>query len=595
MSEPRAPSPARSDTSSASASSFSHARRLSAKIARSLGSSRQHSGSSSSRFASTSPREPRDPRTEQPEQPGRDKRFGRYYEQSDELGFDDLHLIAADAAAAEAAVAAAADEDDVSVASTSSLHITPSATTHDERHLAHVRQRAQAHAQQRQRQRELRQRLHGPTPEDDDGSSVGSSSISIVSRKSSRASLANVDRGSPSLASVTSAPQMGTTQSAPGGSVNARPARAATQVQRKHLDACEWTQTCWLWERGPSTTSSGHQRATLMRDVPAVMRKRMGHSKRHSSSSPYQLLAPSASTQFDLDELAKPSRASKEKRLPPPAPLIAKEGRWRKVTSVMRDSGHLRIYGEDKTMVTGLNLRLMRRTDVRFVDSSVLGRPNCIAVYRHDHDPDPPTSPNLSQSSKRSEAIREPLMLWMPTFVAAQTWLVVARCLAQPEIYPPLASAASSSESDEDAEDVARCRVWRSLTVTVSEARRLGEPTTLDESPMSSSPSFAPSPSFAGGLASLLGASTTARAPKSSLDSAAGESTTSRPSLRTQESISSDLSSKGESASSLECFCEISVDGIVHARTTVQRGTTSPFWRETFTFSCVPSYTCLSA
>lgn len=153
----------------------------------------------------------------------------------------------------------------------------------------------------------------------------------------------------------------------------------------------------------------------------------------------------------------------------------------------------------------------MSRYDIRVVDYSLFDDSNCIVIYRRHAAPATPFTPVFSPSSSGSSAspsralIEEPLYLRLTSTAACQSWLVMVQCFAKPEIFEaavpkPLlfqrrsksvlgrndnsldnasvrSSVYSSVQSSPTADGApeTRCRVFRSLALSINEGRGIGE------------------------------------------------------------------------------------------------------------------------
>ncbi|GAA5833590.1 hypothetical protein JCM9279_001570 [Rhodotorula babjevae] len=407
------------------------------------------------------------------------------------------------------------------------------------------------------------------------------------------------------------------------GGASARTEYGARSDRSRQSQSREWSQTCWVWVRekgsasvgGGSSGSSGGGRfskAPLIRDVPAALKRKGG--KRESA---HHLLSPAEALLFNVDEsvAGKGSKSSskdkdkekgREKAVFGPA-AASRDGRWRRATGVLRDDGYFRVFGEsDKAVVHNVHLPSLGRSDVRLVDHSLFGRPNCISLSRSHAAPPTPHRHSFSPSASSLPSpprLDETVYLCFPSVVATQVWLVMAQCFARPEFYlasgaatpRPLRSAAASDSGTDSADDdrpdelESGCRIFRSLHLSIAEGRALGElatevvrpgpksswerPAVDDDSTLSSIDSY--SHSFA----------TTGLEPSPSKS----VSSMSLPRLASRHGQDGREGGGGGSSSSSAAYCEIEMGGEVVAQTSVRKGS-SPYWNESFVFNDLPPF-----
>lgn len=257
----------------------------------------------------------------------------------------------------------------------------------------------------------------------------------------------------------------------------------------------------------------------------------------------------------------------------------------------------------DKAVVHAVHLPSLNRSNIRIVDHSLFGRPNCISISRHSTSPSTPHRQSFSPSQPPLPAKPdETVYLCFPSVVATQVWLVMAHCFAQPEFYltpgaatPRLARAAAPygslpSDSGTESEDGLRpdeqdssCRIYRSLQLSINEGRALGE---LANEVFRPGPKMSwerPAQDQAGdGVGStdwfsLAGGS----------EASPAKSSASLGISRLQSRANNDTRDDGSGSS--EAFCEIEMGGEVVAQTSVRKGS-SPFWNETFVFTDLPPF-----
>lgn len=228
-----------------------------------------------------------------------------------------------------------------------------------------------------------------------------------------------------------------------------------------------------------------------------------------------------------------------------------------------------------------------------------------------------PTSNGHSSPRAPSVPAEEPLYLCMPSSVAMETWIVMAHCFAQPEFLVSTGATtprpmrrgslqtastgrASSNghygaddglflnsededhllgeQSDAAKVDDTRYRIYRSLTVAINEGRGLGEVgvEVVRNRPKTSSEGWRGGEREGSG--STLGSTYEGL-----------EGSPSKGALPVPQMPARTESSSSTSEQTVNTFCEIVLEGDVLARTSVRKGTNSPFWNETFIFRCAPA------
>ncbi|GAA5888185.1 hypothetical protein JCM5296_000222 [Sporobolomyces johnsonii] len=440
-------------------------------------------------------------------------------------------------------------------------------------------------------------------------------------------SLRSVASGTGSTPSVTGTWPPPSVTSGSGSARGEYAVRGEKPERPRQRESREWSQTCWVWakEKAPSSSAvAKFSKAPLIRDVPSVMKRKS--AKRESA---HHLLSPAEAMLFNVDDSSSKSSktsSSKDKSKVPIGPSAAgKEGGWRRATGVLRDDGYFRVFGDsDKVILHSVYLPSCARTDVRAVDHSLFGRPNCVSISHRSTSLNTPSRSSFAASSSSSHppsstsslrsSLDEPLYLCFPSVVATQVWLVMTHCFARPEYY--LASGAATprpvrtarkqgaawpsddgTESDEAKPDELEksCRIYRSLFLAINEGRGLGDLTTEVARPGAKTSWERPSVGREGSGSSPPdsnggGAEAYSLAAIDS-PSKAGSVTSSlpMPKLQTRPSESGKDKDKDE-VGGVESYCEIEIGGEVVARTALRRGT-SPFWNEAFNFSDLPPFT----
>ncbi|SCZ88811.1 BZ3500_MvSof-1268-A1-R1_Chr2-1g04651 [Microbotryum saponariae] len=388
----------------------------------------------------------------------------------------------------------------------------------------------------------------------------------------------------------------------------------------------EWNQVCLFWQRekassGVSTVAGVFNKANKFGDVPAAMKRKI--TKRDSS----QLLSPAEAVMFGYDDRSKDRDRDKEKEKKEKdrekekirsfangVDVGKKDGSWKKVTALLKEDGTFRILGEDKTVIRTVNLGTTPRSDVRLVDPSLFGASNCVSIRMQSTlTPFPPSPSGMSHSSSslglgllsssssfsssrlggtNMSADAETLYLRMPSIVATQIWFGMAHCCAMPDVVQGntldstygscgglgieegVAGGNMGSEVDGAGDrNEGGFRVFRSLSLTICEGRSIGEPGTEK---LRATPGIEHDTS----LSEMFSGSESTTSPiKGSASSTA--SSIQRIPGRTGQGWHE---SNKDADSSPDTYCEIIINDEVMAKTTLRKGTASPFWNETFTF-----------
>ncbi|GAA6054276.1 hypothetical protein JCM3770_005155 [Rhodotorula araucariae] len=399
------------------------------------------------------------------------------------------------------------------------------------------------------------------------------------------------------------------------GGASARTEYGVRNERPRQRESREWSQACWVWVRDkgavPASASGGGKfsKAPLIRDVPAALKRKSG--KRESA---HHLLSPTEAMLFNVED-GKTGRLNvtdkdkgREKGCIGPV-AASRDGRWRRATGVLRDDGYFRVFGDsDKAVVHSVHLPSLNRTDVRLVDYSLFGRPNCISVSRPHSVPSTPYRHSFNPSASPSSAkLDETIYLCFPSIVATQVWLVMAHCFARPEFY--LASGAATprpfrpttvpsdfpSDSGTDSDDgrpdelASSCRIFRSLNITIAEGRALGELATevVRPGPKASwerLPANEDLTTWSVDSYSLGSGNGGAEA-----SPAKSVSSLSIPRLQSRHSHDPRDDTGGSSSGGSEAFCELEMGGEVIAQTTTRKGA-SPFWNDSFVFNDLPPF-----
>ena len=202
---------------------------------------------------------------------------------------------------------------------------------------------------------------------------------------------------------------------------------------------------------------------------------------------------------------------------------------------------------------------LLKTTDIRPADRSLFDRKDVLAIYTVPcvfiatyHSPVVPMTDGSANSGQRYAAVstNEPVYLAFSNSETMHTWLTLLRSYAVPEVY---GAAIIPSEGG-------LYRMWRQVEVHCISARDLGQ----TKRPEDSVPSETrPLPHIASEL---------------SLSSSGSDSN------------GSWASGMSDGSGDYEVWCEVWVNSMLCARTTVKRGTANPEWQENFTIGDLPPF-----
>lgn len=279
---------------------------------------------------------------------------------------------------------------------------------------------------------------------------------------------------------------------------------------------------------------------------------------------------------------------------------------------------YLRTCMQDKVSLHSIHVPSMSRSDIRAVDHSLFDDSNCVVVYRRQTVPPTPFTPISTISSTPSgsrAAIEEPLYLRLTSIAATQSWLVMVQCFATPEILEaalpppekpllfqrrskstlgetslawddtsarssvyvqnPLPRSSPQSSPSIDGMPESRCRVYRSLAISINEGRGIGERgnETVRTGPKSSLDSMRHRLDRDGATSPVSGSI--------EFEASPGKMSVIGLSRFGGRSHSSELRGEHE----LTSFCEIVLEGEVIARTSERKSTSSPFFNENFLFT----------
>ncbi|KAF8846384.1 Rho GTPase activation protein [Paxillus ammoniavirescens] len=198
---------------------------------------------------------------------------------------------------------------------------------------------------------------------------------------------------------------------------------------------------------------------------------------------------------------------------------------WRPATCKVLDEDdncRLNIYLEETILYQTIYLHMLSHTDIRHADPSMFLRKDCIGIFS-------------AGGQRWSSGIRsEPIYLHFDDADACNTWLVLLRSYARPEIYGQTFFPS----------DGGLYRMWRQVELTVLQGRNLGNQ-------------------------------------KSSVDASASSVTLGEDSRAESDPVD------------LDVFCEIHLNDNLCGRTTVKKGIGSPDWHEHFMFADLPPFEAL--
>ncbi|KAJ5729945.1 uncharacterized protein N7483_004453 [Penicillium malachiteum] len=204
---------------------------------------------------------------------------------------------------------------------------------------------------------------------------------------------------------------------------------------------------------------------------------------------------------------------------------------WQRVSCTLQENGAFKLYTEsDVTLVACIKLSQLSRCAIQQLDSSVLDDEFCVAIY-----------PQYTAHPVPDPAMR-PIYLALETRVLFEVWFVLLRAFTIPELYGPEISSEPEDPNKTPEADSSPTkgmfRIERILHLRVTEAK-LFRPKEED-APRSRKPSRSH-----------------------------GHSAPSSPKIS-------------------DFYTEVLLDGEIRAKTAVKYRTTTPFWREDFTFNDLP-------
>ncbi|KAM5445325.1 GTPase activating factor [Microsporum canis] len=295
-----------------------------------------------------------------------------------------------------------------------------------------------------------------------------------------------------------------------------------------------WLAALLCWQ--PIRPKGVQNKMTKPQSV-AITERRLADRRRNSEST-----LQKEATIIKVGKMLLWDRQSASGVCPPPTPRrisTFKQQRalshyWRKVNCTLQENGHMKIVTEAGTnLVSFIQLSQLSRCAIQKLDASVLQDEFCIAIY-----------PQYAVHAG-SDHLTRPVYLSMESRVLFEVWFVLLRAFTIPELYGPelppstdelgrphpLAMSQTVPTTTTD-----MFRIERLLNVRVIEAKIF--PQAKAEQP--------------------------------------------------EKSKKSSKQQQGPSQAAGDYYAEVLLDGEVRGKTAVKSGTSSPFWREDFTFHDLP-------
>ncbi|PGH26566.1 hypothetical protein AJ80_01695 [Polytolypa hystricis UAMH7299] len=204
---------------------------------------------------------------------------------------------------------------------------------------------------------------------------------------------------------------------------------------------------------------------------------------------------------------------------------------WRKVSCSLQENGHMKIFTEsDVALVHFIQLSQLSRCAVQQLDCSVLQDEFCIAIY-----------PQYAAHAG-TELMTRPIYLSLESRILFEVWFVLLRAFTIPELYGPEQlpineeGARGHVLSTQPASTTDMFRIERLISVRVIEGKMTGSPKAEGDKAKK------PKPQGAGSKSPAVG----------------------------------------------DYYAEVVLDGEVRAQTVMKTDTSTPFWREDFSFPDLP-------
>jgi hypothetical protein len=101
--------------------------------------------------------------------------------------------------------------------------------------------------------------------------------------------------------------------------------------------------------------------------------------------------------------------------------------RWRRISGQLRENGELKLYAEDNSLISLLQLSQLSRCAIQRLDLSVLETDHCIAIYPQ----------YLFSHVNGPSNLNRPILLSLESRVLYEVWFVLLRAFTMPSIYAP--------------------------------------------------------------------------------------------------------------------------------------------------------------
>ncbi|PGH04397.1 hypothetical protein GX51_03556 [Blastomyces parvus] len=211
---------------------------------------------------------------------------------------------------------------------------------------------------------------------------------------------------------------------------------------------------------------------------------------------------------------------------------------WRRVSCSLQENGHVKIFPEsDITPIHFVQLSQLSRCAIQQLDPSVLEDDFCIAIY-----------PQYTAHAG-AEATTRPIYLSFESRILFEVWFVLLRAFTIPELYGPeqfpanedIRSQAAPTSHPAILTDM--FRIERLLSVRVIEAKMTAQPKDDSDTPKN------------------------------------------RKIIKTQATTGKN---QQKSRAAGEYYAEVLLDGEIRAKTAIKTATSTPFWREDFSFYDLP-------
>lgn len=262
---------------------------------------------------------------------------------------------------------------------------------------------------------------------------------------------------------------------------------------------------------------------------------------------------------------------------------------------------------QDQIPIHSIPVSLLTRTDIALDNPTLFGKRDCLSIRIANTKPSLPTytnpfpdaprsadprmksthsflpfnltrsssdhnTPTIASLSKSIET-EEQVYLNFSTKASLQAFYTLLKTFANIEVVRPFQPRASLDSQDQETLSSSRSRnstqtpsirFWRSIELVIIEGRNLGEQQ-LRSSPDQKIPS------------------THASRASTSVDNLGAYALPTKKSTQNYDRRE-EMTSPSTSSGSSSAFCEIALDGVVIAKTTLKKGLQAPFWRQAFAF-----------